>query len=136
MDEEKITKYIKSQKSLHLYQNIQYALKDVLDKVSPEDFTYIKENLIIMAFHEGVKGQVMHFPARREGFAVMQLYVPRDMPGNSLRNVIAHEIGHVLQKRNSEESDGDSLEIGAENYAKSLGFERTSEVDNWLNTHN
>ena len=135
MNSDAIVEFVKSQRSLHLYKNIQDAFVYVLKKFKPEDFENIKSNLIIMAFHEGVKGQVMHFPPRIDNFAVMQLYIPSEMPDDVLRHVIAHEFGHVLQGRNSEDSDGDSLENDANEFAKSLGFGRSIKISNWLGSH-
>ena len=64
MKNTEIVKYVESQKSLHLYKNVREAFIEVLEKLSDEQFRQVKDNLIIMAFHDGVYGQVMHFPVR------------------------------------------------------------------------
>lgn len=132
MNKVEIEQFIESQKSLHLYKNIRDALRDVLGRLSIEQFEKIKNNLIIMAFDDGVKGQVMHFPPQKDNFAVMQLYIEKTMPNEVLRWVIAHEIGHVLQGRNWIESDGLNLENGADNFAKDIGYIKTESITKWL----
>jgi hypothetical protein len=136
MDKSDIEEFVKSQKSLHLYKNIQEAFTDVLSNLSEEQFVNVKNNLIIMAFHEGVSGQVMHFDTRVSKFAVMQLYIPRDMPTDVLRWVIAHELGHVFQGRNSEGSDGMRLEDDATDFAEKIGYPKAQEISEWLAADN
>lgn len=132
MNKSKAIKYVDSQKSLHLYKHIKEAFVEVLGMLTNETFEKVSQDLIVMAFHEGVKGQVMHIPARQMQFAVMQLYVPKHMPNAVLRHVIAHELGHVMQGRNYIESDGNKLEDDANEFAKKLGYPRSKEVDDWL----
>lgn len=127
-----ITDYVRSQQSLHLYKNIQAALIDVLGKLPDEVFIRVRDHLIIMAVHDGVSGQVMHFEPRDDAFAVMQLYIPRDMPGDVLRWVVAHELGHVLQGRNWVQSDGIKLEADATNFAQKIGYKQSKNVRQWL----
>lgn len=136
MHKTEINEYINSQQSLHLYQNIRDALFDVLSKLSNEQFEQISIKLIIMAFHDGMHGQVMHFEPRADRFSVMQLYVPQKMPDDVLRWVIAHEIGHVMQGRNWRESDGMSLEDNATDFAEKIGFIKTESVIKWLSDNN
>lgn len=132
MNKSEAIKFVDSQTSLHLYKHIQDAFVEVLCKLTNEEFEIATSELIIMAFHEGVKGQVMHFPARKKKFAVMQLYVPKQMPDDVLRHVIAHELGHVMQGRNYLEPDGNKLEDNANEFAKKLGYCRSKEIDDWL----
>ncbi|CAN5653170.1 hypothetical protein BH23PAT2_BH23PAT2_07940 [soil metagenome] len=107
MDKSEVIQFIGSQKSLHLYKNIQEAFADVLSNLSNKQFIDVRDNLIVMAFHDGINGQgVMHFDTRDNKFVVMQLYIPKNMSDYVLRWVIAHELGHVFQGINSEESDG------------------------------
>ena len=127
-----IIDYVESQKSLHLYKELKDALIDVLCKLPKEQFAYIRENLIIMAFHQGTVGQVMHFNPRSNKFAVMQLYIPKNMPRDVMRWVVAHELGHVMQKRNWIESDGMGLEDEATDFAKKIGYPKTEAISNWL----
>lgn len=127
-----IQEYIESQQSLHLYEEIRKALFDVLGGLSDEQFYYVQGNLIIMAFHQGVVGQVMHFGPRQEKFAVMQLYMPDNMPEDVLRYVLAHELGHVMQRRNWIEPDGMTLEDDATRFAESIGFPKTQKIKKWL----
>lgn len=135
MSKREIVNFIESQKSLHLYKNIQEACIEVLSNLPGEQFERIKDNLIIMAFHDGMSGQVMHFPARRKGFAVMQLYIQKSMPSDVLKWVIAHELGHVMQKRNWKESDGMKLEDDATKFAQEIGYPKTEIINRWLATN-
>jgi Zn-dependent peptidase ImmA (M78 family) len=132
MNKTKIAEFVDSQKSLHLYQNIKDALADVLSNLSDEQFENVRNNLIVMAFHNGMNGQVMHFDARDNKFAVMQLYVPKNMPQAVLKWVIAHELGHVMQNRNWEDSDGMNLEDDATLFAKKIGYPKTHIITKWL----
>jgi len=133
MKKSEVIGFVESQKSLHLYQNIKDAFIEVLSKLRDNEFSRIKNDLIVMAFHDGVKGQVMHFSPRISKFAVMQLYVPKEMPEDVLRHVIAHELGHVMQGRNYVESDGTKLEDDANEFAKRLGYPRSNNINVWLN---
>jgi len=54
------------------------------------------------------------------------------MPDTVLKWVIAHELGHVVQKRNWEESDGDNLEIDADKKAEEWGYVKTSEIKEYF----
>jgi len=134
MIKNEIIDFVKSQKSLHLYKNAQEAFIDVLNHLSYEQIEKIKNNLIIMAFHDGVVGQVMHFSSRKSRFAVMQLYIPKNMPDDVLKWVVAHELGHFMQGRNWEEADGIHLEDDATDFAKKIGYPKTKKISNWLKT--
>jgi hypothetical protein len=136
MKKSEVVKYVESQKSLHLYKNIQDAFIEVLGCLTDAEFEKVKKYLIIMAFHDGIYGQVMHFPARKNDFAVMQLYIPKNIPSDVLRWVVAHELGYVMQNRNWIESDGIELEIDATEFAKRLGYPETSKITKWLSTEN
>ncbi len=131
-----IISFVESQKSLHLYKEVQVAFIDVLSKLPDEKFEIIKNNLIIMAFHKGTVGQVMHFDARKNKFAVMQLYIPKNMPDNVLRWVVAHELGHVMQQRNWIESDGMNLEDNATKFTEEIGYPKTETISEWLDAEN
>jgi len=132
MNKDDVTKYVNSQQSLHLYENIKEAFIDVLSKLSIEQFNNVKNNLIVMAFHEGVSGQVMHFNARKNKFVVMQLFIPNNMPSDVLKWIVAHELGHVMQGRNSKESDGMRLEDDATDFAEKIGYKKTTKISKWL----
>ncbi len=54
--------FVKSQQSLQFYKRTQQAFEDVLSKMSKKDFEFLTKNLIVLALHEGVLGQMMHFP--------------------------------------------------------------------------
>lgn len=136
MKNTEIVDYVKSQESLHLYKELQDALIDVLSKVTEEQFEQIRNYLIIMAFHQGTVGQVMHFDSRKSKFAVMQLYIPKNMPSGVMRWVVAHELGHVMQKRNWKNSDGMSLEDDATDFAKKIGYPKTKTISDWLAAEN
>jgi len=136
MNKSEVVKFVESQKSLHLYKNIQEAFIDVLNNLSEEQFEKIKNSLIVMAFHNGISGQVMHFDARKNKFAVMQLYIPKYMPDDVLKWVVAHELGHFMQDRNWKESDGMSLEDDATEFAKKIGYSKTKTISEWLAAEN
>ena len=129
---EKATTYIQSQKSLHLYPHVQDAFIDVLNVLSDEEFHYVVNSLELVVLHEQAIAQVMHFEPKDKAFAVLQLTFYDDMPENVLRWVIAHELGHVLQKRNWQEDDGEKLEEGADKSAQEWGFEKTEEIKEYL----
>jgi hypothetical protein len=140
MKKSEIIKYVESQRSLHLYEDIQEAFIDVLGNLSDEQFQQVTENLIIMALHTGkdgqiMNGQVMHFNPRKSNFAVMQLYVARNLPDDVLKWVIAHELGHVMQGRNWEEPDGEELEDNASEFAERIGYPKTQNINEWLTAH-
>lgn len=136
MKKSELIKFVESQKSLHLYKNIQDAFIAVLGGLSDAKFEKVKNDLIIMAFHEGISGQVMHFPARKNNFVVMQLYVPKNMPNDVLRWVVAHELGHVMQGRNWIDSDGIKLEDDATEFAEKRGYPKTDKITKWLSAEN
>lgn len=72
---------------------MQEAFVSVLSALSAADYLTVTDNLIIMAMHEGATGQVMHFtPAKK--MAIMQFSIPKSIPINALKSVIAHELGH------------------------------------------
>lgn len=123
VNESKARQFVKSQQSLHLYKKVQKAFVDVLKNLSDEEFNKATKNLILMVLHEGALGQVMHFPAASK-FCIMQLTIPKSMPIASMRYVIAHELGHVMQGRNWKKSDGSKLEDDADTWAKKWGYKR------------
>lgn len=85
-----------------------------------------------MAFHNGINGQVMHFEPRLENFSVMQLYIPNNMPNDVLKWVIAHELGHVMQKRNWTNKESIDLEDDATDFAAKIGYKKTEKIRKWL----
>ena len=105
-----------------------------LKNFSEEEFDRATKNLVLMVLHEGAIGQVMHFPPKKEKFAVMQLTIPKTMPIEVMRYVIAHEFGHVMQGRNWREADGGSLEEDADKWAKKWGFPLKSSYKVWMDT--
>ncbi len=130
-----INKFIKSQQSLQFYKKTQRAFADVFLVLPNKDYQILTKNLIIVALHEGVLGQMMHFPNLNGKFKVMQLTVPQNTPIGILRFVIAHELGHAMQGRNWKKSDGRKLEIDADERAKKWGFKRTKIVDEYIKKH-
>ena len=114
----KIDNFIASQKSIHLYQNVQEALREVFSAMSASEFDKVTKNLILMVLHDGALGQAMHFSQTDGDFKVVQLTVPKEVSQSVLQWVIAHEFGHVLQGRNWQESDGTKLENDADKQAE------------------
>jgi len=99
-----------------------------------KDFREATKNLILMALHEGALGQVMHFP-KMPRFRVMQLTVPENIPFKVLKYLIAHELGHALQKRNWKPSDKNKLEADADKTAAEWGFPATKEIKAYIGAH-
>jgi Zn-dependent peptidase ImmA (M78 family) len=97
-----------------------------------EDFKSLTKNLIIVALHEGVLGQMMHFPNPKGKFKIIQLTIPNGIPIDVLRFVVAHELGHATQGRNWKEGDGNKLEIDADKKALAWGFKRTKKIDEFI----
>lgn len=130
-----IDSFIESQKTLRLYGKTREALRDVLLALPDSDFTQVTQNLFIVALHEGVIGQAMHFPNPKGDFKVLQLTLPEDIPDPVIRFVIAHELGHVMQGRNWQEGDGKGFEAEADVCAQKWGFPRTSEIAKYIDAH-
>jgi hypothetical protein len=130
--EEKATEYTQSQRSLHLYPKVQAAFIAVLGSMPEAEFDDVIHDLELMVLHEQAIAQVMHFKPKQNNFAVLQLTFYDDMPEDVLRWVIAHELGHVLQKRNWEESDGEKLEVDASKKAKEWGYVKTDKIEEYL----
>jgi len=135
MEHNKIVNFVQSQKSLHLYKKAQQAFVDVLSNLSDDEYNIVTDNLIIMAIHDGVTGQVMHFPPNASKFTVMQLTIKKGMPISVLRRVVAHELGHVMQGRNWQESDGFDLERDAIAWSNKWGFPITPAIKKWQKDH-
>ena len=129
---EEIRDFINSQQSLQFYKRTQKAFEDVFSAMPKEDFDSLTKNLIIVALHEGVLGQMMHFPDPKGKFKVMQLTIQNGMPIDVLRFVIAHELGHATQGRNWKKSDGSKLETDADEKAAGWGFKRTKKIDKFI----
>lgn len=132
MNKSEVVKFVKSQNSLHLYKEIQKAFVNVLCRLTEDEYNKATTNLIIMAYQEGICGQVMHFTPVAKKFAVMQLTIPNKIPNNCLRWIIAHELGHVMQDRNWKKTDGNKLENNANEWAKKWGFPLSPSVSKWL----
>ena len=112
---------------------MQKAFVEVLKTFSEEEFDLAANNLILMVLHKGALGQVMHFPNTNKQFKIMQLTIPRSMPLEVMKYVIAHEFGHVMQGRNWKKSDGSKLEADADSWAKKPGFFKNSSCEKWMN---
>jgi hypothetical protein len=130
-----VNKFIKSQQSLQFYKKTQRAFVDVFLALPDKDYRIATKNLIIVALHEGVLGQMMHFSNFNGKFKVMQLTIPQNIPISVLRFVIAHEVGHAIQGRNWKKKDAKKLEINADKYAEKWGFIRTKLVDKYIKKH-
>lgn len=122
MNIEVVTKFVESQKSLHLYKNLQQAITNVLSKLTEDEYYQITKNLIIMALHDDASAQVMHFEPMDKKFTVMQVTVHKNATESYLNYIVAHEFGHVIQGRNWQEEDGSKLEEDAHNWAVSHGY--------------
>ncbi|EKE28876.1 MAG: hypothetical protein ACD_3C00001G0017 [uncultured bacterium (gcode 4)] len=133
-DIKKVKNFISSQQSIQFYQKAKDAFLEVLLKMPEEHFDIVSENMIIMALHEWVLGQMMHFPNIDEWCKIMQLTIPRDMPFDALKYVIAHEFWHAMQWRNWREWDND-FESGPNEFAQNLWFPRTPEIASYINNY-
>ena len=63
-----VKKFVKSQKSIHLYPKVRRALEEVLVSMPKEDYKIATKNLYLMVLHESALGQVMHFPRSKGKF--------------------------------------------------------------------
>ena len=100
--------------------------------MTEEDFDSLTKNLVIVALHEGVLGQMMHFPNPKGKFKIMQLTIQNGIPIDVLRFVIAHELGHATQGRNWIKSDGSKLKADADERAAKWGFKRKKKIDSFI----
>lgn len=130
---EEIKRFIKSQKSIHLYPKVKKAFTEVLYKMSNKDYQKVTKNLYLMVLHEGAFGQVMHFPKSKGKFKILQLSIAQNAPLSVLRYIIAHELGHAMQERNWVKKDKNKLEINADEWAKKGGFIKTKIISKWFN---
>ncbi len=129
---EKALEYVESQRSLHLYELVKQVFIEVLASLPSDDFNSITNNLKLMVLHEAAIAQVMHFEPQEMSFEVLQLTVPDDMPDSVLKWVIAHELGHVMQKRNWRDGDGEELETDADARAEKWGYVKTESIKDYL----
>ncbi len=130
-NEKEVKKFVDSQASLQFYTKMRKALSDVLLAMPEEDFKKVTENLIIVCLHLGAEGQTMHFPPTKKSFKVVQLNYIKQQPLFVMQHLVAHELGHVMQGRNWMKSDGNKLELNADEWAKKWGFPFTVKVKNW-----
>jgi len=135
ISKEKVKKFIESQQSIQFYQKVKNAFYDVLIDMPEEQFEIVTDNLIIMALHEWVLWQLMHFPKNTKWFKIMQLTIPNWIPIEVLKFVIAHEMWHIMQWRNRKEWDGNSFEKWPDEFAKSIGFPRTKKIAKYINSY-
>lgn len=122
MDIQIVTEFVETQKSLHLYKNLQQVITKVLSSLTKDEYHQITNNLIIMALHEDASAQVMHFKPIDKKFTVLQITIHDDATESDLTYVVAHEFGHVLQGRNWQEKDALMLEDDAHNWATQHGY--------------
>ena len=128
-----VDKFIKNQKSIHLYKKVQRALRDVLLSMPDKDYRKATKNLILMVVHETSYGQLMHHSSVKSKFKILQLSVANDIDICVLRWVIAHELGHATQGRNWKKGDGEKLEEDADRKAEQWGFKKTKKIKEYGN---
>lgn len=130
-----VDRFIRSQRTFTAqgpeYKKTKRALRDVLLALPDKDYAYVTKNLILSVLHEKPYGQLMHMKPIKGKFKIMQLTVPKDIPIEILRWVIAHELGHAMQGRNWRKGDGNKLEIDADERAKRWGFPWPRENESW-----
>ncbi len=127
-----IRDFLKKQQSLQFYKKTQKAFEDVFLSMSKKDFKDLTKDLCIVALHEGVLGQMMHFEVSGHKVKIIQLTIPNSIPIDVLKFVIAHELGHATQSRNWKKSDGNKLEVDADKKAEEWGFKRTKKIDDYI----
>lgn len=110
----KIKKFIKPQKSIHLYPKVQKVFTEIFCNTPDEDYQKATKNLHLIVLHEDAFGQVMHFPKSKEKFKILQLPITKNAPLSVLRYILAHELGHTMQKRNWLKKDKNKFEIDAD----------------------
>ena len=124
-----ISRFVNAQQTLQFYPKVRKALTDVLCGMPDEDYKQATKNLYLMVLHEGALGQVMHFPSPGGRFKIVQLSFAKKAPLPVMRYVIAHELGHAMQRRNWRRSDRSRrLEIDADRWASKWGFPPTKSV--------
>jgi len=133
-DISKVNKFISSQQSIQFYKKAKDAFYDVLSKMTDDIFEIVTDNMIIVALHEWVLGQLMHFPDIKEWCKIMQLTIPSNIPAEVLKYVIAHEFWHAMQWRNWREWDID-FEKWPNDFAEKLWFPRTLEIASYINAY-
>ena len=143
-NKEKVDKFIKSQLTFTAqgpeYKKTKRALRGVLLALPDKDYNIVTKNLIFSVLHERPYGQLMHMKPVKGKFKIMQLTVPKNIPIEFLRWVIAHELGHVMQGRNWRKGDGERLEVDADKRAKEWGLKvklyEHYDMDGWINVCN
>ena len=127
-----ILKFVKSQRSIHLYKKVQKALADVLLAMPSKDYALATKNTILMVLHETAFGQLMHVNGIRAKSKILQLSIAKKAPMYILQYVIAHEFGHGMQGRNWKNGDGMKLEENADAWAEKWGFPKTKKIKAWM----
>jgi hypothetical protein len=125
-----VVKFLKGQRSIHLYKNLQIALADVLSAMPDKNYRYLTENLIIIALHKTALGQAMFFPNPKGEIKLIEFHYRKELPLEVLRYVAAHELGHLMygQLMPKKGHTWDNLEGWADEWAKEWGFSKTKKI--------
>ena len=135
-NKKQVEKFVKCQRSIHLYKGLQDAFKDVLIKIPDDQYRKITKNLFIISLHSpGGLGQAMFFPNPNGEFKIIEIPYDKTMPKDVMRYVVAHEIGHICNGYMfpKKEETWEMLEARADAHALSLGFPKTKKIKNWYN---
>jgi len=130
----KVTAFVKSQRSIHLYKNLQTALIDVLSVLPNETYRNLTKNLIILALHKTALGQAMFFPALKGSFKIIEFVYDKKIPMDVLKYVSAHELGHLMygQLFPKKGHTWNMLEGKADVWAAKWGFPRNKKIKAWM----
>ena len=125
-----VVRFLKGQRSIHLYKNLQIALADVLSAMSDKNYRYLTKNLIIIALHKTALGQAMFFPNPKGEIKLIEFHYRKELPLDSLSYVVAHELGHLMygQLMPKKGYTWGNLEGWADERAKEWGFPKTKEI--------
>jgi len=129
-----VEKFVKSQRSIHLYKEIQKAFKDVLIKIPDKNYRNITKNLLVLSLHvPGGYGQAMFFPNPKGEFKIIEMPYYKKMPKDVMRYIVAHECGHInngyLFPKKGE--TWELLEDRADKFAEEWGFPKTEKIKEW-----
>lgn len=125
-----VVRFLKGQRSIHLYKNLQIALADVLSAVPDKTYRYLTKNLIIIALHKTALGQAMFFPNPKGEIKLIEFHYRKELPLEVLQYVAAHELGHLMygQLMPKKGHTWPNLEGWADDWAKKWGFPKTKKI--------
>lgn len=128
-----VNKFVKSQRSIHLYKNLQIALADVLYALPDKTYRKLTKRLIVVALHPQPIGQAMFFPNPKGEIKLIEINYEKNIPLTYMRYVVAHELGHLMygQLFPKKGHSWKLLEKKADSWAEKWGFPETEKMAKW-----